>query len=763
MAGFISRKQSFLLLLAGLCVAAGFVLVLNWFFAGPRLGGYYDFLNGRRSPPPVHQGILLVRTGEAVEAGDLFTVLLALSEFDASALVIEAPVLGSSLSEMRGDQEIRQILNDEYAVLGRNIRNLFEAIRIGSVSPSESGVYVENLVELADRGRDRLAAALTGRQGIDSALADRAAEVFEAGKARGVFKADDFRAGLPDDSGHFRSRRDFDGKIRRAAPARHVVYTALRPRWSKTGIEMEERGLVLTAGDFRFPLDIDGNILMDVPRDWDDFRVVDIEFFREYAGADRAMRQLLKEAEALGIFSELKPERVPSILYDYALSLRDAALEAASAEGRAAWLDTRAEYFRGLDDLLNSPVETKLVNAYEELIATEDLPPEGLDKLRGLRDGLIASFAAMREKYGELEDYRAVLETALNSSFCVMGPPPDISPELAVSVSLANTLLTGRCVTPAENIYIIFWSMLAVFILLTIIHFARPALMLILGIAASGLCAMGFGWSFVVSGYWIDPLIPALSCAAGTLVMFLIGSLIWNNATRRFRFAYSPAVNKSSLKRLIQAGQPSPGETLLAGAAVIAVKNADFQDRRDGSGKLDWDNPLVCARAMAEFRAEVSRRFTQAGAAFIGCEGDTALVCFGSPLERISLRREEPEARYVDDVSSRNTRRHPAVVAAEFTAGLAQNGPASWLYGIDYGECAFYWSSQTGYTAQGRPVIRARFLSSLTSRYQARILVTGIMREKLPNALVRKLHTLSESGRGIKESFFELFADTNYR
>ncbi len=127
MAGFISRKQSFLLLLAGLCVAAGFVLVLNWFFAGPRLGGYYDFLNGRRSPPPVHQGILLVRTGEAVEAGDLFTVLLALSEFDASALVIEAPVLGSSLSEMRGDQEIRQILNDEYAVLGRNIRNLFEA------------------------------------------------------------------------------------------------------------------------------------------------------------------------------------------------------------------------------------------------------------------------------------------------------------------------------------------------------------------------------------------------------------------------------------------------------------------------------------------------------------------------------------------------------------------------------------------------------------------------------------------------------------
>ncbi|MDR0718911.1 MAG: hypothetical protein LBF78_04685, partial [Treponema sp.] len=86
MSAFISRKQSLLILLAALCTAAGTAVLLNYFLAGPRLGRVYDFLRDRRADPPVSREIALIDTGELVEAGDIFTVLMALNELGASGL-----------------------------------------------------------------------------------------------------------------------------------------------------------------------------------------------------------------------------------------------------------------------------------------------------------------------------------------------------------------------------------------------------------------------------------------------------------------------------------------------------------------------------------------------------------------------------------------------------------------------------------------------------------------------------------------------------
>ena len=765
MTAFISRKQSLLILLAGICTAAGIVLLSGYLLAGPRLGPHYDLLNSRRQDPPIFRDILLIRTDEIIENNDVFTVLMVLGEFNASSLIIEVPVLGASSHRIQSDREIHQLLDDEYVLLGRNIRNLFEAIRIGSVQPLESQKYVDSLVELANRGRDRLSSALIGTDSVQAVLwkLRPSASLREraAGIIGNVLEASDLRPQQTEDSAYYsRPAPDYDGILRRVAPMEHIVYKTLESHWEKSGIshrgqaepkfssgiELTERGNVFTADDFKFPLDAKGNILVEKPGDWNSFRSIDLDYFRKYIEEDRVMQRLLKEAEALGIFSNLEPEKIPGILYDYAQNLLDALLNEPSEQGRSDWIHAREEYFRGLDELFNSAAETNLVNAYEDLIAAEKSKPAVTARLHILRDELISSFAAMREKYLELEGYRNNLASSLDVSFCIMGPAPADSQVVEASVLLANTLMTGRCITPGSSMYITFWSMLAVFILLFVIHSMRPLAVLLLGITAGFLCAAGFGWSFIISGYWIDPLIPAVSCMSGTLVMFFSGFFIRRVSIRNFRLAYSPAVNKNCLRQLIRKGRPSLSEMHSTKAAVVAVKDMNLQAMEE--------EPLGSAHAIMEFRTRVSQEFKKAGATIIGCEGTQVLACFGSPLERIYLGQTKTETRYGDDSGAHGSY-HPVSKAAGFITELVRNSPDSWHFGMDFGLCAFYWSAQTGYTASGRPVIRARVLSSLTSRYRARILITDTVREKI-NQPVRKLHVLNEAGNGTKERFYEL-------
>ncbi|MDR1588107.1 MAG: hypothetical protein LBS57_11675 [Treponema sp.] len=807
MSAFVSRRSSLLILLAGLCSAGAAALLLHYFLAGPLLGPVYDALLVRRPAPPVSREILLIDTGEIIEPGDLFSVLMILAETDAANLVVDVPVLGSSSGKAADEEEIRRRFGDEYNVLGGNIRNLFEAIRTGSIQPLESGRYVENLVELAERGRDRLIAALVRRDTAASVKAARAAAVFGA-----VLEAEDLRAqsaaaSAPDTGWYARPRPDRDGRLRRIAPLEgdlpHIVYQALRPRWAKAALELEERGPVLTlrpavpgglvpaaaavpasadtadaavsAGgkpaELRFSLDGNANILVEGPRGNDAFRRVALEKFRAYDEADQALRRLLKNAEALGVYSGTRPERIPYILYDYAEALKEELLSAAGGQtapdslsgSRRDWTEARREYFNSLDEFLYGPAEMSLVGGYEEIIATEKLGEEGLEKLRNLRDGLIRSFVEMREKHRELTELRSALSEALASSFCIMGTSAETSAvplaapgpaEGAVesSLILANALLTGRHIIPGETRYVLFWSLLIVSVILIGIHIMRPPALLVSGFAASALCGAGFGWSFIISAYWIDPFIPAGACLAGTLVMFCLSSLIISRGTRRFRLAYGPAVNRACLKQLIRTGQPSLSETICARAVVIAVKNAGLLKRED------QEEPILAAGAAAEFRNTVSRTFKKAGAAILGYEGDTVLVCFGSPLERIYLGQIKTETQYGDDLRARSNH-HPAVKAMGFITELLQPASAdfpvkSWRFGVDCGECAFSWSEETGYTASGRPLVRARILSSLASRYRAKVLIADSVRERL-NQPVRKLHTLGEQDGGGKEYFYE--------
>jgi hypothetical protein len=693
---FISGKQSLLMLLAGLCTAAGVVLLLNYLLTGPRLGPVYDALLSRR-PASIARDLLLIRTEEMAEGGDVFSVLMGLNEFDASCLVIEVPVLGSPSSSARNEYEIRRRLDDEFDLVGRNARSLFDAIKLGLVPPSEAGRYVDSMVELANRGRDRLALTL-GLREDSSQWVDASGSwgnVLEAWDLRPIEES--ARGSLP---WYARPLPDADGKLRRAAPilgtnsVEHIVYRALKQKWDETGIEYTESGPVLSTGNAQFPLDKNLNILFERPPSWESVRQINIKRFLEYAEKDLEMRLLLRGTERSGWYSGIRPEKIPPILYDYALGLRRELLESPSQEKRAAWINARTEYFQSLDEFVNSLADAK--------------------------DDLFPAIAAIRDKHRELNELRGVFAEELVSSFCIMGPE---SPITETSALLANALLTGSCITPGHSRLIIFWSILAAMIPLLCIHTMRPVPLLIMGAFASLLCAAGFGWSFIIGAYWIDPMIPTLSCMSGTTIMFIIGFLITRYSKRHFRLAYSRAVSRSCPKQLVTAGKPALSETQTARATVVAVKNSAL------SGKED--SPLHTARVTAEFHASVAREFKKVGATIIGCEADTALACFDSPLEKfwLELKKAKGKAKPEDE-------KHSTARACRFVTRLIRTVPDSWSFGIDYGECVFFWSAETGYTAAGQALIRARILSANASHCNSRILVSGKVKEKL-NRLVQ--------------------------
>jgi class 3 adenylate cyclase len=784
MAAYISKKNSRIKFFISFSIAAGIAAGGFFFLKGPRLGPYYDYLMNYTSPPPLAREILLIETGGQGGAEDLIepaaaaSVLMTLAEMDAGAAIIQVPVLGVSSGGTENAEELVFRFDEEFGLLGRNIRNLFEAIRLGLIAPEELGRYVGDLVNLTDRGKERLLSDLVYKNASGTELLERASAVFGKTRIPGdlrvrVIGTPQDNAGSPAESsvpedlplypngagGYSKPRPDPDGRLRRIAPVLvterestgHIVYTALKETALKEGKSPA------------LPLDDRGAALFKIPRENGDFRRIALAAFSEYEEADRELYRVLREAEALGIYDMLEGEAHPAARYEYALALREDLLDDPGGEKKARWIDARGEYFQSLDDFFYGPTEMSLVSAYEELIASQASDPslgdEEVRRLTGLRDELIRTFVYIRGKYTETAEKREGLKEALAGSFCILGPTP-VSPyggtggnpsDSEASALLANSILTGSAVKTGEDRYILGASLLAALLAVFCLRRGGPGFSLGMGLLLTGLIWAGFSYSFILTSYWIDPMIPSAAAAAGVFSSFLCSLGMKRSAAARFRRAYGPYIAGPYLRRVIRAGKPLPGERTSAKAAIVAVRHEELP-AMESRGL-----PLASADAIGAFRETAARIFKKAGGTVVGCDGDLILIAFGSPLERTAMARMKAETPYEDDIRARFPH-NPVIKAAGFVSGLVSDTPESrsWRFGIDTGPCAFSYSPVSGYGAFGHPVIRARILSSLASRYKARVLVSSTAREKMEGLLVRKLAVLVQQHSQEREVFYEL-------
>jgi class 3 adenylate cyclase len=759
LAAFITRKKSVLIYFCAFLAAGGCAVLFAYLLAGPKLGPHYDLLmEPRKRPAPVPE-LLIVDSGNLMEAGAAAEMFLTLIEMDAASLVIQTPILGFSGEKAGSEEEIRSWFEDEFSLLERNIRNLFEAIRVGSVAPAEARRYVDELVGLTDQGKERLTAALIRQGGAGTARLEQTAAAFGR-----IYQAGDLRLppGIPIPAGNLsysRPRRDWDGRIRRIAPAgppEHVIYTALKDRFAEALVwTAGEAPFLITTGleggETRIPLDSQGRLLFEPPGGDEEFRRIPLEFFTRYEEQGQTLQRLLREADKLGIYGGLAPERSPLHIFEYALVQREEFLRSLGspsdlppAEWKARWLQAREDYFTVLEEFLYGSAEEDLAGRAEQI------------------EALGAAFNGLREAYTELRTLRDALSWALSSSLVILGPREEPAApaeegrasaavlripggreysDSELSFILADNLLLGRGTRPADRLDTLLWPLLAAGLELLILIRLRPLFSLGMGLVFSLAGAAGFSCSFIFSGLWIDPLIPLGASLAGTLTVFILSLLAVNRGALRFRLAYGPYTGKPFLKQLIKAGRPAPGERLSVQAAIIAVRQAGLLAGEDRGG------PSQGARRAAAFREDVRAHFTKAGGVILGCEGDLVLACFGSPLERIGAGPgRDPYLRYS---------RSPALRAAEFVTDLAVLKD-QWQFGIDLGECSFGYQRISGYNGYGRPVVRARILSSLAARYRARVLVSESVYTHIRDIPVRKLSILKELDGTGGEAFYEM-------
>jgi hypothetical protein len=659
-----------------------------------------------------------------VEGASLSTALQIMTEMQAGALIIQAPVSPApfSAAALSGAPQdgIRARFDGEFGLVERNIRNLFEAIRLGFILPSETERYVGELISITLRGKDRLLRALTPLGRDEASPLDRAMAVFG-------------RAWAPGPSLSYEVLPDGDGIIRRVLPAKgaveHIVYAALKDRLSPDG------DLFLAADD--------RGALLAVPLKGD-FRRLPLSAFLEYEAADNELYRLLSSAESRGIYTGLDPESRPGYVYDYARSLFEELLRDPTDERKIRWLNAREGCFQSLDNFFNGPSEASLVEGYERMIASESLEVEGLRRVTALRNELILTFRNLREKYAGLLSLRAALSLELSNSICILGAP---GPELENSAILANTLLTGAVIRIGSNRDMLLLAWAGAFVILAGLCCLGPWVSLSLGLLFTAIAGAAFSWAFVLRSVWMDPLIPVAAALAGVLCSFAFALLAKRRAASRFRAAYGPRMAKAWLRRLIAAGRPFPSETVAANAAMVAVRDSALKDAENRGG------PQESAAAVAAFRETALRLFGSQGAVMTGIEGDLAVFALGSPLERQAMKKMKKSGAYNDsDAAGREEQ------AVALVLDLIENAPqaGSWRFAVDSGECGFSWSAASGYTASGRAVITARLLSGLCSRHKTRLVLSGRVAEKLENLPLKKLGALVDQDSGEREKFYGL-------
>jgi class 3 adenylate cyclase len=796
LAAFITRKKSALICFCAFLAAGGCAVLLDYLLAGPRLGPHYDLLLDWRKRPAPAQELLIVDSGDLIEGDAAAEMILTLTEMDAAALVIQTPVLGFSGEKAGSEEEIRSWFEDEFSLLERNIRGLFEAIRTGSVAPAEVRRYVDELVGLTGQGKERLAAALIHQGGAGAARLEQAAaafgRVYQPGDLRLSSGVSVLARTVPfGGPSYSRPQGDWDGRVRRInplGPPEHVAYAALKGRFTESyvGKAGEALFLVKTAkeGTAHIPLDSRGNLLFEPPPAKNPgaaaspdqgFRRIPLELFTRYEEGEQALRRLLREADKLGIYGALAPERSPPYLFEYAQAQREEFLASLGsgapsgplpAEWKARWQGARNECFAVLEEFLyNSPAEEDLKAGYKILLASEQLNEEGMERLGAFRDAIGPAFEGLRGAFAELRALRDTLSRNLSGAVVILGPregPEKPGGEAGgrtggffrlpvrraysdseLSFILADNILRGRGIRPAGRRTALLWALLAAGLEILVLARLRPPLSLAAGLAVSLALGAGFAGAFVFSGVWLDPLIPLGASLAGTFTVFALGLLTVRRGARRFLLAYGPYVGKSCLKELIRAGRPAPASRIRVQAAVIAVREAGLLARED-RGLEEFPQG---AQMAAAFREEVSALFKGAGGVILGCDGDLVLACFGSPLERIGTGPgRDPYLRYSHS---------PALRAAEFAAELAAQKP-QWQFGVDAGECGFAYQPVSGYTAYGRPVVRARILSGLGGRCQARVLISEPVRSQVNHIPVRRIAAFKDQNGSQGEAFYEL-------
>ena len=662
-------------------------------------GRFYSSLADRRPAIDADPAIVLIE----VDPGTDFNVrgpavwtdfFLALGEMGAEQALLLLPdeVFEQSVVPSRDQKEyIIGRFDTEFGLINRNIATLFEAIRFGSVRPQDTAEFIDNLAFLVNKSKERL---------LDDAMNADSTESLRLEKARVVFGED--RIGKsPSDLG------------------------------------------------YSFPTYRSSLVIADYPLVNEDtlpFRRLSIELIRDYVQLEDKLYHLLTVMEEAGYFHDTPPESYPTLLYNRAQDSLHALLDTPSHTLKTAWLERKKAYEESVKTLLAGRTETELIQGLDSILAEETLEENQAQRVHELRQTVVESYSETKTLFLAHTALKNLLFEAIRGTCCIVGSSPD--PERAsqdiwsapsaaeTAAALIHSIRTGRYETIPTG-----WRQRVLLgipgilssVVLSVVSLPWVFALIVISILATGA---GFSLLFVNTGIYIHPLHAAVvPLVAGTATLL---------ATWYFRMRWVWATGPGFGSRLPRplrwalgsvAGPPT-GEPVRKRSAILAVR------LRSDIGGLEDKNRERRAVLLAEFYGTVSEVIKRRGGAILGVEDFIILAAFGSPIDRKSNRQQAALSDYVSG----------ALAAVH---DLAENGmPDTWSFGLDAGECAFYFSSVKGYSIDGPPAVFARILSGLTVRYGHRILATqNVLSEVDREWETKKLDSLAEKASGQEKQF----------
>lgn len=795
MAAYLTKRVVLARFIIPLAAAGGIIALLCRIFAGPVLGSLYDTLSAFRQSPPIAREILIIDTGDAdnAKASPSAVVppqvagrlILTLTEMSASSLVFLMPLLGGFDGEKAGEGELRYYFEEEFKTISGNIKNLFDGIRLGSIEPLEAPRFVNEALRITEQGKEKLLQSAFRSAEESELRLEKSINVFgevyfpqdaqlsmvNGGNAR---MTSGIRAGS-----YSVAATDRDGVLRRIVPyiegeneSEHIAWTALKnTKYGRKNLE-------------RF-LDATGAIIIEKPRESAGFRFIKLSFFLDYDELERTLQRLLSQEMSLAAYAGISVERYPPFLFEKAALLQEELLNSNDDLVKSRWLDARAACYAALGNFFTNETRSKIEVSFKKLIDDEkrisSLNDAGIAKIIALREAELQKFEIAREVYGELASIRQMLNIALHNAFCVLGnsgepalvsgldgtdaeedpnsksaaspavsAPSNVQNNVKSAALLANAILTEAVIKSADMRDVALRSAICAFLLVVIMLKLRFITSIIIGVLASCGIFSGFCYSFVLSSLWIDPLIPSAAAGIAAFVSVLCAFYARNRMAQQIRLRFSSRISPQNLRRLIACEKPLPSNGASVFAAVVAVRNSALT-------ALETSELPSAARTKIErFRSEVKDSLKSAGAVIVDCSGDMVIAVFGSPLERLAMKRAKlPPYRESQLGWEGSTAQKAAALVASLPPAKAKSAP--WNFGIDYGECVFSWSPLSGYSAVGRAVARARLLARLCLRYKTKTLISAEASEKIDPSIIKKTEKKTfRKKRRSAASYFEL-------
>ena len=685
------------------------VVILTVFLTPPEThqllkSNLYKSLSNYRPALYADPAIVLIELDPEPDAGlqspfvwaDFFLILHEMGAELALLMLPVAPPESSSILSMGQKESFENRFDTEFNLISKNIATLFDAIRYGSVRPKDTTEFVEDLLSLIGKSKERLLNATIHSDTSGHLLLMKAQSVF--GEDRLGTTIVDLGYSLPTYASAF-------------AVAEYPHSTNYVPV----------------------------------------FRRLSMKTILGYVQLDEELFRILSKMDKAGYFINIPPEMHPTILYDHIQDLLYQLLDTPQETTKKVWIEAKKQYEQSVKSLLTGKTKAELIHRLHTLLAEEPSEEAQAHRIQEQKQIVVESFDETQRIFDAYTALQNLLSKALHEADCIVGTRPDpqrerrslwSAPTAAEAAAVQiNSFRSGR-----RNIILTGWKQkisIAVPGLLLVLLLSPLSLPLVLFAGPIAIVVIGGAYSFlfIFSGIFINPINAALVSGAGATATLLAAWLM------RLRYAWQigpgfgsrlPRINSWVFGTI----EGPPARQLPAmRSAILAVRaHLDISESMDGHGNRR-------AALLNEFHSAVAKEIRKYGGVILGAEDLIVISGFGTPLDRASARLKSDLRLHVNN----------ALLAASNLSRRKSDSRDAWSFGIDTGECYFYFSSINGISVEGQPAVYARILSALAVRYESRVLTTlDTIREAGSGWTTKKLDALVDDTSGKEKPFYAL-------